>query len=123
MRFDHLGVFQFSFEPGTPSEALGDPVPPQVKEERFRRLMELQQSISLQINQSFVGQTMDVLVEGFNDHIAIGRSYRDAPEIDGMVLIEPEGTKKPAQPPSLGSLVPVRITGALAYDLSGILAV
>lgn len=122
MRFDHVGTFQFSFEPGTASEALGDPVPAEVKEERFQRLMELQQAISLQINQAYVGQTMDVLVEGFNNGIAMGRSYRDAPEIDGLVLIEPDGSKKTAQPPAIGSLVPVRITGALAYDLTGILA-
>ena len=94
MRFDHVGAFQFSFEPGTASEALGDPVPAEVKEERFQRLMELQQSISLQINQNLVGQTLDVLVEGFNNGIAVGRSYRDAPEIDGLVLIEPDGSKK-----------------------------
>jgi ribosomal protein S12 methylthiotransferase len=120
MRFDHVGVFQFSFEPGTASEALGDPVPAEVKEERFQRLMEIQQAISLQINQSFVGQTLDVLVEGFNNGISVGRSYRDAPEIDGLVLIEQEGSKKTNQPPAIGSLVPVRITGAMAYDLTGI---
>jgi ribosomal protein S12 methylthiotransferase len=120
MRFDHAGAFQFSFEPGTASEALGDPVPAEVKEERYQRLMELQQAISLQINQTFVGQTLDVLVEGFNNGITMGRSYRDAPEIDGLVLIEPDGSKKPVQPPAIGSLVPVKITGAMAYDLSGI---
>jgi ribosomal protein S12 methylthiotransferase len=122
MRFDHVGAFQFSFEPGTASEALGDPVPAQVKEERFGRLMELQQNISLQINQSLVGQTLDVLVEGFNDAIAVGRSYRDAPEIDGLVFIEPDSSREPTRLPALGSLVPVRITGAMAYDLTGVLA-
>ena len=121
-RFDHVGAFQFSFEPGTASEVLGDPVPAEVKEQRYQRLMELQQTISLQINQAFVGQTLDVLVEGFNNGITMGRSYRDAPEIDGLVLIEPDGSKKSAQPPAIGSLVPVKITGALAYDLTGILS-
>src|SRR5664280_919230 len=120
MRFDHAGAFQFSFEPGTISEALGDPLPAEVKEERYQRLMELQQTISLQINQTFMGQTLDVLVEGFNNGITMGRSYRDAPEIDGLVLIEPDGSKKPIQPPAIGSLVPVKITGAMAYDLAGI---
>ncbi len=119
MRFDHAGAFQFSFEKGTASEALADPVPTEVKEERYQRLMELQQSISLQINQTFVGQTLDVLVEGINNGIAVGRSYRDAPEIDGLVLIEPQGSKKTAQLPSIGSLLPVKITGAMAYDLTG----
>ncbi len=88
LRFDRVGAFQFSFEPGTTSEPLGDPVPAEVKEQRLERLMELQQTISLQINQSYVGQTLDVLVEGQDNGIAIGRSYRDAPEIDGMVFIE-----------------------------------
>ena len=120
MRFDHVGAFQFSFEPGTASEVLGDPISAEVKEERYQRLMELQQTISLQINQNLVGQTLDVLVEGFNNGIAMGRSYRDAPEIDGLVMVEPGGSKKFALPPAIGSLVPVRITGAMAYDLSGI---
>ena len=122
MRFDRVGAFQFSFEPGTASEALGDPVPAGIKEERYQRLMEHQQPISLQINQSFVGQTLDVLVEGYNNGITVGRSYRDAPEIDGLVMIEPDGSKNPVPPPTIGSLVPVKITGAMAYDLSGVLA-
>ncbi|MFA5873314.1 MAG: 30S ribosomal protein S12 methylthiotransferase RimO [Anaerolineales bacterium] len=112
MRFDRVGAFQFSFESGTASEALGDPVPAAVKEARYQRLMELQQSISLQINQSYVGQTLDVLIEGQNKGIAIGRSYRDAPEIDGLVLVEGKA--------EIGSIIPVKITGAMAYDLTGI---
>jgi len=74
--------------PGTTSESLGDPVPAQVKQERYERLMELQQGISLQINQAYVGKTLDILIEGVDKDIAIGRSYRDAPEIDGVVLVE-----------------------------------
>lgn len=112
IRFDRAGGFQFSFEPGTTSAPLGDPVPASVKEERYNRLMELQQTISLQVNQSYVGKTLDVLVEGYNDNISIGRSYRDAPEIDGLVLIEGKA--------EVGDIVPVRITGALAYDLTGV---
>jgi ribosomal protein S12 methylthiotransferase len=111
-RFDRVGTFQFSFEPGTTSEPLGDPIPADVKQERFERLMELQQGISLQINQNYVGKTLDVLVEGRDNGIAIGRSYRDAPEIDGMVFLEGEAR--------IGEIVPVRITGAMAYDLTGI---
>ncbi|MBM3178917.1 MAG: 30S ribosomal protein S12 methylthiotransferase RimO [Chloroflexi bacterium] len=113
IRFDRVGAFQFSFEPGTTSTPLGDPVPAPVKQERYECLMELQQNISLQVNQSYVGQTLDVLVEGFDDGISIGRSYRDAPEIDGMVLVE--GHAK------VGEIVPVRISGAMAYDLTGAL--
>lgn len=112
IRFDRVGVFQFSFEPGTTSEPLGDPIPAEVKQERFERLMELQQGISLQINQTHVGKTLDVLVEGRDKGIAIGRSYRDAPEIDGMVFIE--GNAR------IGDILPVRITGAMAYDLTGV---
>ncbi|HEX9617233.1 MAG TPA: 30S ribosomal protein S12 methylthiotransferase RimO [Anaerolineales bacterium] len=111
IRFDRVGAFKFSFEPGTSSEPLGDPVPEEVKQERWERLMELQQGISLERNQAFVGRRLDVLIEGQGDGITLGRTYRDAPEIDGMVLIEGD---IPA-----GEIVPVQITGALAYDLSG----
>jgi len=112
VRFDRVGVFTFSFEPGTTSEPLGDPVPAEVKEERRSRLMALQQRISLERNQSFVGRTLPVLVEGQGDGLSLGRSYRDAPEIDGLVIVEGEIP--------IGELVPVRITGALPYDLSGV---
>ena len=112
IRFDRVGAFQFSFEPGTPSEPLGDPVPAEVKQERYDRLMELQQNISLQINQAYVGETLDVLIEGVDKEIAIGRSYRDAPEIDGLVFVE--GRAK------VGEMVPARITGAMTYDLTGV---
>jgi len=112
MRFDRLGAFQFSFEPGTASEPLGDPVPAEVKQERYNRLMERQQQISLERNQSFIGKTLDVLVEGQGEGLSLGRTYRDAPEIDGMVIIEGEAP--------VGELLPVRISGAMAYDLSGV---
>ncbi len=112
MRFDRLGAFTFSFEPGTASEVLGDPIPAEVKRERYERLMELQQQISLEINQSFLGKTMNVLIEGVQNGISIGRSYRDAPEIDGLVLIEGELPRD--------TIVPVQINGAMAYDLTGI---
>ena len=112
IRFDRVGTFQFSFEPGTTSEPLGDPVPAEVKQARFEQLMELQQGISMQVNQSYVGKTLDVLVEGRDKGISIGRSYRDAPEIDGLVFIEGEV--------KIGEIVPVRISGAMAYDLTGV---
>ncbi|MDO9130902.1 MAG: 30S ribosomal protein S12 methylthiotransferase RimO [Anaerolineales bacterium] len=113
IRFDRLGAFQFSFEHGTASEPLGDPIPAEIKEERYQRLMTLQQNISLQINQSFVGQTLDMLVEGFDEGLSIGRSYRDAPEIDGLVFAEGQA--------EIGQILPVRITGAMTYDLAGVL--
>lgn len=114
VRFDRVGVFRFSFEPGTTSEALGDPVPEEVKEERESRLMELQASISLVKNQEFVGQTLDVLIEGTDGKLSVGRSYRDAPEIDGLVLVE---GKAP-----VGEIVPVEVTAATTYDLVGHIA-
>jgi ribosomal protein S12 methylthiotransferase len=114
VRFDKVGAFQFSFEPGTSSEPLGDPIPDQVKQARYDQLMMLQQNISLERNQDFVGKTLPVLVEGQGQGISLGRSYRDAPEIDGMVIIEGSAP--------LGALLPVKITGAMAYDLSGVLS-
>ena len=111
IRFDRVGAFKFSFEPGTTSEPLGDPVPAEVKEQRYARLMKRQQDISLQINQSFVGRTLPLLVEGQDNGISVGRSYRDAPEIDGLVLIEDRV--------ETGAIVPVLVTGAMAYDLTG----
>ncbi len=112
LKFDRVGAFAFSFEPGTASEPLGDPIPQPVKAERLRRLMELQERISLQKNQEFVGQTHDVLIEGIGDDLSVGRSYRDAPEIDGVVIVESEL--------AVGEIAPARITGALAHDLTGI---
>jgi ribosomal protein S12 methylthiotransferase len=78
--------------------------------------MQIQAEISLARNQTFIGQVMDVLVEGVDDEnqISIGRSYRDAPEIDGLVLIE--GTAP------IGELVQVKIKGAITHDLVGNLA-
>jgi ribosomal protein S12 methylthiotransferase len=113
IRFDRLGTFQFSFEPGTASEPLGDPIPAQTKQERYERLMERQQAISLEKNQAFVGKTLEVLIEGFGDGLSVGRTYRDAPEIDGIVVVEGELP--------VGEMLPVRITGAMAYDLTGVL--
>jgi ribosomal protein S12 methylthiotransferase len=109
IRFDHAGAFTFSFEPGTSSEPLGDPIPAELKQERLERLMLLQQDISLARNQTFVGKTLDVLVEGYDRKISIGRSYRDAPEIDGLALIEGQAPQ--------GQIVQAQVTGALAHDL------
>ncbi len=110
-RFDRIGAFTFSFEPGTESAQYGDPIPEDVKQTRREQLMEAQQRISLEKNQAQVGRVLDVLVEGQNDGISVGRSYRDAPEVDGLVIIDGEVP--------VGEMVPVRISGALAYDLTG----
>ena len=122
LQFDRVGAFQYSYEVGTPSATLPDHVPDEIKQARWERLMEVQQNISLSKNQSFVGKTLDILVEGHGegededgnptgDLLSLGRSYRDAPEIDGYVIVEGELP--------VGEIVPVRITGATTYDLIG----
>jgi ribosomal protein S12 methylthiotransferase len=120
LQFDRVGAFQYSYEIGTPSATQANHVDDEIKQARYDRLMALQQNISLKKNQALVGKTLDILVEGHGagededgnptgDTISLGRSYRDAPEIDGYVLVEGE------LPP--GEIVPVRITGATTYDL------
>jgi len=111
MEFDRVGVFTYSHEAGTPAARLADDVPAEVKEERRARLMGVQQPISLAKNRALVGQMLDVLIEGQGDGVSVGRSYRDAPEIDGLVLVQAELP--------VGEIVPVRITAALEYDLVG----
>ncbi len=110
IRFDRAGAFTFSFEPGTSSEPLGDPIPAEVKEERLKTLMALQEEISLERNQALIGKHLEVLIEGSQGGISIGRSYRDAPEIDGLVFVS--GLAK------TGQLVKVSISGALPHDLT-----
>ena len=81
------------------------------KEARQAALMELQQRISLERNQEQVGRVLEVLVEGQGDGLSVGRSYRDAPEIDGLVIV-------PGSLP-VGEIALVRIDGAMTYDLTG----
>jgi ribosomal protein S12 methylthiotransferase len=110
MHFDRVGAFTYSFEENTPSAEQPGHLPEDVKQARRAALMELQQSISLARNQALVGQTLNVLTEGQGDGLTIARSYRDAPEIDGYVLIDGDVP--------VGQIVPVRITGAMLYDLT-----
>jgi len=114
MEFDRVGVFAYSHEAGTPAAELADDVPEELKDARRERLMALQQPISLAKNEALVGTILDVLIEGQGDGLSVGRSYRDAPEIDGLVLVQAELP--------VGEFVPVRITAALEYDLVGELA-
>jgi len=109
IRFDRVGVFTHSPEEGTEAVGLPGQLPQEVKDERRLRAMELQQKISKKQNRTFIGRQLEVLVEGLGEGMSIGRSYRDAPEVDGMVLIEAELP--------LNQFAPVRITGALEYDL------
>ncbi len=118
IQFDRVGAFQFSPEPDTPSYTLPNPVADAVKEERWHQLMACQQSISLARNQAQIGRRLEVLIEGTgmdenSGTVLVGRSYRDAPEVDGLVLI-PD-----APDTESGSMVSVHITGALPYDLVG----
>lgn len=120
LEFDRVGAFKYSYEIGTPSATLPNQVPDHIKDERYNALMELQQGISLKKNQAMIGKTIDVLVEGHGegededgnptgDKLSLARSYRDAPEIDGYVIVEGELPE--------GEIVPVRVTGATTYDL------
>jgi ribosomal protein S12 methylthiotransferase len=111
MRFDRVGVFTYSHENGTAAAHLPDDVPPEAKEERREALMLIQQSISRRKNSAFIGKRLDVLLEGTGDGVTVGRSYRDAPEIDGIVLIHEQLRTN--------RLVTVKITDALEYDLIG----
>jgi len=113
--FDKVGVFAYSPEAGTPAATMPGQVPDEVKEERFRRAMELQQGISLARNKAQVGRILPVLVEGQGDGLSVGRSYRDAPAIDGMVLVP--GAVSP------GEMISARIVQGLEYDLVGELVV
>jgi len=114
--FDHVGVFTFSPEDGTPAAQMDNPVPQEVMDDRRDRLMALQQEISYRRNQAQIGRVVDVLVEQENPSTGetIGRSARFAPEVDGLVYVK--GSAR------LGSLVPVLITDADDYDLYGRLA-
>ncbi|MCA9965009.1 MAG: 30S ribosomal protein S12 methylthiotransferase RimO [Anaerolineales bacterium] len=111
LQFDRMGAFTYSYEASTPSATVSWQVEEAVKQARQAELMELQQAISLAKNQVQVGKTLPVLIEGYGDNLSIGRTYRDAPEIDGLVII-------PGELP-LGEMVPIRIDGAMTYDLSG----
>lgn len=113
MQFDRVGVFTYSYEADTPSGAMPDQVPQAMAEARRDALMLRQQQISLARNQRLVGKTLTTLIEGADKkkNISVGRSYRDAPEVDGLVIID--GTV-PA-----GEMIPVKITGAMEYDLTG----
>jgi len=110
LQFDRVGTFTYSYEENTPSAELPNHVPEDVKASRRDALMELQQGISLARNQAWVGKSIQVLAEGQGDGLTLARSFRDAPEIDGYVLIDGD------VPP--GELLTARITGAMTYDLT-----
>ncbi|MFC2023509.1 MiaB/RimO family radical SAM methylthiotransferase, partial [Chloroflexota bacterium] len=106
---DRMGVFQYSPEEGTAAASLPGSIPDSIKELRYGELMKLQQRISLERNQTQVGRRLDILVEGAGDGVSVGRTYRDAPEIDGLVFLPGEI--------QVGEMVSARISGAMEYDL------
>jgi ribosomal protein S12 methylthiotransferase len=113
LRFSRVGVFTYSDEEGTASYTMPDRVPERVKRARQRRLMAAAREITAADNRRLVGQELDVLVEGRPEPGSAwfaGRSYRDAPEVDGLVLIKGENVP-------LGQIVRVRVEQALSYDL------
>jgi ribosomal protein S12 methylthiotransferase len=117
-RFDHVGVFTFSAEDGTPAAELPNHVPPEVAAERKDRLMALQQPIAAERNGAWVGRIVDVLIEQENPSSGemLGRCARFAPEVDGEVRVLPGEGGMCAAP---GTMVPVRIIAADTYDLVG----
>lgn len=113
-KLDRVGAFVFSREPGTPSYDLEGQVPSKVKRQRYDSLMKQQQRTSFECNSRWIGRDIEVLVDQVKDGWCIGRSHRDAPEIDGLVYASGE-----AQP---GTIVKVRIERAEPYDLWGSVA-
>lgn len=115
VRFNHLGVFKYSDEEGTPALRLKDKVPQEVIDERFERLYEIQKDIARELNEEYLGKTLDVLVEGPHEETELllqGRHQGQAPDIDGKVIIN-DGVAK------AGEIVKVEITEVLDYDLVG----
>ncbi|MCY3655973.1 MAG: 30S ribosomal protein S12 methylthiotransferase RimO [Chloroflexi bacterium] len=115
-RFDHVGAFTYSPQPGTPSAGYAGEVPHEVVAERYGALMELAQGISHERNRELVGSELDVLIESeaptpsaSGDPVVVGRSQRDAPEVDGLAFVRGEFPT--------GALVRARVDGAMPYDL------
>lgn len=115
-QLDRVGCFQYSPVEGAKANELPDPVPDAVKQERYDRFMQLQQQISTERLKQKVGQTLSVLIDEVDEEGAIGRSFADAPEIDGCVYLNGETNVKP------GDLVNVLIEHSDEYDLWGTLA-
>lgn len=118
IHFDRLGVFPYSQEEDTPAAAFPDQVPEEIKEARRNEIMELQQRISRDNLQHKVGTVLDVFVEGYlpEDDVYIGRTYMDAPDVDGYLFFPGNGIELMS-----GSMVPVLVTEASEYDLKGVL--
>lgn len=115
-RFENAGVFAYSQEEGTVAGAMPNQIPDEIKQERYHELMALQAQISEEIHKDTEGQTLEVLVEGIEEDgsgLHYGRSYREAPDIDGLVFIENPGGIKP------GCFVKVNILQGFTYESVG----
>ncbi|SHE40889.1 30S ribosomal protein S12 methylthiotransferase RimO [Schwartzia succinivorans] len=115
-RFDKVGIFTYSKEEDTPAYSMDGQVAEDVMQERYHELMSIQSKISEETNQALEGKELDILVEGRDEEqqtIAVGRSYREAPEVDGQVYIEGDTDSKP------GDIVRVRVTQGFTYDVVG----
>ena len=114
MKFDRMGVFTYSREKGTPSYKMPNRIPAKIAKQRYKKLMEIQQEISIERNKKFVGKTIPCIIECSSDEgEVIARTQYDAPEIDGVVNIQ---TDKMVVP---GDIEMVKITGSTEYDLVG----
>ena len=117
-RFNHLGIFRYSDEEGTPAYKLNPKVPQEVIEERFDLLYETQKEIARELNQEYLGKTIDVLIEGEHDETNLliqGRHQGQAPDIDGKVIINDTN----GQILNVGDLVKVKVNDVLDFDLVG----
>ncbi len=117
-RFDRLGVFPYWPEPGTPAAEMEDQIPAEVARERQAELILVQEQISLEKNEQFVGQRLRVLVEReIEPGVWAGRSYRDAPEVDGEVILR---TPSEGIQPNIGEFVWATVTKAQVHDLEAV---
>ena len=113
-RFDRLGVFTYSHEEGTHSHTFEDDVPEMAKRRRYNKIMELQQKISHEINQSKVGKTLKVMIDRGDKHNYFGRTEHDSPEVDNEVIIPVKNSHL-----RVGEFYDVEISSAREYDLVG----
>lgn len=113
--FDRLGAFPYSPEDGTPAASFPDQIPEEEKTARYNELMELQRQVSLTRQAHFVGHELNVLIDEVDEETGerVGRSFRDAPEIDGVVTVTGAGRARPSD------MIRVKITASSEYDLSG----
>ena len=115
MEFDRLGVFTYSKEEDTKAAEFENQVEEEIKEQRKEEIMQLQQEVSYDLNQDMIGKELEVLIEGylFDEDVYVGRSYKDAPTVDGYVFVSSE------EEIVSGSFVKVKIKEAEEYDLIG----